>query len=320
MRRVVTDLKELRRGVVQLFENDAAQEEAASYALAESARRFSKNTKEVVDDKLSFSATLMRAGEVSAANRLLEEVETEVRTEEAALIETVNEVKVAQSLRRERITRLRLARLVAVAAVGATLLTFSAAGMAIAGFLRDRAEASRQLENRDAVRLAFGNPAAATGHIDRNELRGVRIGDVRVMLTESQFARLKEITGGGAIDQDGLQELLNLLPQPLADRLQEAIIVAQAEVEDVGTKVDAVEVNLAKVERRQRRQARAARQASEAEADEAQPDEEEQPTPDPTPSDNEDEESSSNQEEEGGDSKPKDEEGESGPPPLPINP
>ena len=140
IKRAIGDLRELHQSVVELFDDDRTAEAEASFQITRSAQRFSKNTKEVVDDKLSFSATLMRAGEVQAANRLLAEVEHEVREEEAALIETVNEVKVAQSLRRERVTRLRLAKMLAVATIGSALLTFSAAGMAVAGFLRDRAE------------------------------------------------------------------------------------------------------------------------------------------------------------------------------------
>src|SRR5687768_14689721 len=82
------------------------QDRADSLELAVSARRFSRRTQAVLDDKLSFSATLMRAGEVEAANRLLAEVGEEVLTEEVALLERVNEVKAARSVGgRDRVTR-----------------------------------------------------------------------------------------------------------------------------------------------------------------------------------------------------------------------
>ena len=322
MRSVLSDLRELRRGVSELFENDPAQEEAASYALAASARRFSQNTKEVVDDKLSFSATLMRAGEVSAANRLLEEVSNEVRSEEAALIETVNEVKVAQTMRRERITRLRLARMVAVATLGASLLTFSAAGMAIAGFFRDRAAAeSRDLNELTAAELAATSDGLAGGSNARSKkMRRLLIGDVRLMLTKSQFQRLKELTGGGSIDEDGLASLLTLLPQPLADTIEEAMTVAKAEADEIAPSIDAVALEAPRVDRKKRRAARAARAAAAEEKNEAA---EEQPEEQPSPSPSEPEENGSTGEEEGGDeeSKEPEEEGDTGPPsPLPIRP
>ncbi|MGH2806011.1 MAG: hypothetical protein ACRDKT_01925 [Actinomycetota bacterium] len=312
IKRVVKDLRDLRRGVSELFEQDTAAEEEASYQLAASARRFSQKSKEVVDDKLSFSATLMRAGEVQAANRLLEEVHDQVRTEEAALIENINEVKVAQTMRRERVTRLRLARMLAVATIGTALLTFSAAGMAIANFLRDRADQSRELVQSDAVRLATTDaPAAASGHINRKKLRGLRIGDVKVMLTKAELARLKELTGGGQLDEAGLEELLNSLPQPLADRIAEAITVAQTEVEAAAAEVEDV-VAAQRIERKRRRAARAAAEAKESEQQE-QPGTE--PSPSPSPS-----ESPSDGDEEGGDTSKDKEEGDTGGPPLPIKP
>jgi hypothetical protein len=321
-KRVVHDLRDLRKGVSELFEQDTTAEEEASYQLAASARRFSQKSKEVVDDKLSFSATLMRAGEVQAANRLLEEVHDQVLSEEAALIESVNEVKVAQSMRRERITRLRLARMLAVATIGTALLTFSAAGMAVANFLRDRQQQSRDLIQTDAVRLAnTDGPAAATGHINRKKLRGLRIGDVKVMLTKAEMAQIKELTGGGDLDEAGLEDLLNALPQPLAERIAEAITVAQTEVDEVGDDLAAI---AAAQERRKRRAAKAAAasQASEAK-DSEQQEQPADPEPSPTPSESSDEEPSQEptngggEGEEGGDTSAEEEEGDTGGPPLP---
>src|SRR5688572_22772693 len=128
--RMARDLRDLYRGFVELLSvpEDSAE---ASYEIAKSARRFTTNAQAAVDDKLNFSATLMRAGEVEAANRLLKEFHDDVREEEVALIERVNEVKAAEAVRREGLTRTRLARLLAVAVVGSGLLSFSAAGMAL---------------------------------------------------------------------------------------------------------------------------------------------------------------------------------------------
>ena len=181
IKRAMGDLRELHQSVVELFDDDRTAEAEASLQIARSAQRFSQNTKEVVDDKLSFSATLMRAGEVQAANRLLAEVEHEVREEEAALIETVNEVKVAQSLRRERVTRLRLAKMLAVATIGSALLTFSAAGMAVAGFLRDRAEEVSRPQDETA-RVALASRDKSVGHATtERKSRRLKIGDVKVL-------------------------------------------------------------------------------------------------------------------------------------------
>ena len=304
IKRAIGDLRELHQSVVELFDDDRTAEAEASLQIARSAQRFSHNTKEVVDDKLSFSATLMRAGEVDAANRLLAEVEHEVREEEAALIETVNEVKVAQSMRRERVTRLRLARMLAVASLGAALLTFSAAGMAVAGFLRDRAEAvSRPHDGGgDGSQNARGRKVAASVK-ERNTMRRLRIGDVDLLLTKSQFKTLKALTGGAAIDTSGLHALLSSLPDPLADRIEEAITVAEAQVESTETEVEQVAAAVDRTMLRKKRAAkRAAAEAREEEAAAAEEAEEEAtPEPTPSPEDNDEESGSSGEEEEGGD-------------------
>ena len=319
IKRAMGDLRELRQSVVELFDDDRTAEAEASLQITKSAQRFSHNTKEVVDDKLSFSATLMRAGEVQAANRLLAEVEHEVREEEAALIETVNEVKVAQSMRRERVTRLRLAKMLAVATLGSALLTFSAAGMAVAGFLRDRAQASSGPNEGTAIAGSAAQVEAMALARSDGKSRRLRIGDVKVLLTKNQFKALKELTGGGGIDSEGLEDLLNALPATLANRIQEAISVAEAEVAAANAKVEAV---LAAPEKSVLRKKRAARKAAAAQQQEAAP--EEEATPEPTPS-NQDEKKNDEEsapEDDGGDTggTPEEEEGGDGGPPLPIDP
>jgi hypothetical protein len=146
--RFARDLKDLRGTYRDLAAEAARAEDEASYKLTVTARGFARRSRKVVDDKLNFSATLMRAGEVQAANRLLDEVQTEVRTEEAALMEQVHEAKVAQAVRKDRLTRLRFVRMVAVAVMGSMLMAVSAAGMAAVSYIDSR--------ERDTVRETKG--------------------------------------------------------------------------------------------------------------------------------------------------------------------
>ena len=316
IRRALGDLRELQQSVVELFDDDRAAEAEASLQIAKSAQRFSKNTKEVVDDKLSFSATLMRAGEVQAANRLLAEVEHEVREEEAALIETVNEVKVAQSMRRERVTRLRLARMLAVATLGSALLTFSAAGMAVAGFFKDRSEAISRPNDETNARVAMKRKAAAIEPRD-GKLRRLRIGEVKVLLTKQQMKTWREITGGGSVDADGLEELLQVLPGALASQIEQAITVAETEVAEAETEVETI---IAAPEKSLERRKRAAKKGA-AEAQQEQAPDEEGSTPEPSPSDDQQKGSGGSGDEGGDSSEGSGEEGEGdGGPPLPIEP
>src|SRR5918996_5602456 len=187
LRTFLEDFRDLRYSVRDLMADQTEAEEAATNAIVTCASRFSRHSKRVVDDKLSFSATLMRAGEVDAANRLLSEVEREVRAEEVALIETVNEVKVAQSARRDRITRLRLARTLAAATLSAGILTVSAAGMAVAGFLQDRAEATSAAPSARALETNAVANAPRTTDSPKPKLRVKRIAGVKVMLTPEEF-------------------------------------------------------------------------------------------------------------------------------------
>ena len=312
IKRALGDFKELRDSVVELFDDDRSAEAEASLRITRSAQRFTKNTKEVVDDKLSFSATLMRAGEVQAANRLLAEVEHDVREEEAALMESVNEVKVAQSLRRARVTRLRLARMLAVAALGSAVLSFSAAGMAVAGFLRDRAEAISR-PNTDGESSIAAAEMRSGKNVATTTMRRLRIGKVDLLLTKSQYARLKALGGGGSSSIDELEDLLNALPDPLAHQIQEAITVAEGEVAEAETNTTDL---VAQVSKEAVRKKRAAKKAA-AEAQEETKEEEAEPTPKPSPSDD-DKDQQSNEEE--GDSGSQEKEGDGGPPLPPIKP
>jgi hypothetical protein len=233
LRSFFDDMDEMRRDLAELLAADTAEERAASRQIAESASGFSQRARAVVDDKLSFSATLMRAGEVSAAARLLAEVEETVRNEEVALIETVNEVKVAQAVRRGRITRLRLARSLAAAMLGACVLAFSAVGMAVAGVFQDRDErvafADLGGKRSDPARKTRSD---GTSRPPGRLVRKLQIGDVKLVLTQDEFRRLTALAGED-FDESALTDVLALLQGALAEKVEEAIAIANEAVDDV---------------------------------------------------------------------------------------
>ncbi|HJR46453.1 MAG TPA: hypothetical protein VJ927_12705 [Actinomycetota bacterium] len=304
---LVTDIREVQRNLSELLAEDTAEERAASLEIAESASRFSRRTRQVVDDKLSFSATLMRAGEVTAATRLLAEVEEEVRNEEVALIETVNEVKVAQAVRRGRITRLRLARSLAAAMLGASLLAFSAVGMAVAGAFDDGANetALAPLEIASRARASDRDRVPVSPSV-RRLIRRLSIGGVNLVLTEKQYRRLSALTGG-TVNEAGLTDVVGLLNGALADKVQEVIDVAAATV-DTTTSTLAVEP-VPEVRRVERTKKKAERSADDTQpADQPGDDDDPAPQPDPDP-----EPEPSPSEEEGDESGESEGEGETGP-------
>lgn len=292
---LVTDIREVQRNLSELLAEDTVEEQAASLEIAQSASRFSRHARQVVDDKLSFSATLMRAGEVSAATRLLAEVEEEVRNEEVALIETVNEVKVAQAVRRGRITRLRLARSLAAAMLGASLLAFSAVGMAVAGALNEdgteAALAPLEVSTRSrAVRSDDGGVSPAVSRL----IRRLRIGGVHLVLTQKQYQRLSALTGG-EVDQAGLSDVVGLLNGALADKVQEVIDVASTTVDTASSSLAVDEAPVLRKVQRVKKKAAGTAEASEEETEPAEqpadePAPEPEPEPEPSPSETDDKE------------------------------
>jgi hypothetical protein len=227
LRRIAADLREVQSNLSELLSENTAEEKAASKQLADSARRFSRRTRAVVDDKLTFSATLMRAGEVNAAKRLLQEVTDEVRSEEAALIEVVNEVKVAGTIRRERITRIRLARTLVAALLGMSLLAFSAVGMAVAGVFHNREAETRFAHYEGGLR--HRGHALRLAATDATSMRRLKIADVNLLVTASQFRRIIQLTDGSVEDQT-LGDLMSFLPESLAQKIQDAIDTANEAV------------------------------------------------------------------------------------------
>lgn len=291
--RLIRDLREVTGTLKELVADDERSEEDAKLELAVSTQRFSQETREVVDDKLSFSATLMRAGEVDAAKRLLMEVEAEVRENEAALVEQVNEVKVARAARRERITRMRLARSLAVAMLGAAVMATSAAGMAFASFLEDRAQTQEAAAARSAAVRAgsagrAGAPAAAnpgrTRKVEKVQFRGVE-----KALTAQALAAYEQLRSGD-LEAGEMEQLLSLLPPELADTMRDALTTATVTEKAVKDTVTAL-VDRPSARARARAAAKAdERQAKEDPAEQEPKQQEEEPTPEPSPSGNGEEE------------------------------
>ena len=283
--RLMGDLTQLRREARELSSESTSEEEKAKYELTASARRFSRRTKRVVDDKLSFSATLMRAGEVHAANRLLEEVELDVRTEEAALIEKMNEVKVARATTRERMTRVRLTRMLAVSVAGSLLMGFSALGMAAAGFVEER-EQDQIRRNAAAQRRALEaggkrGAAAKLKTLDRDVRKVLLAGDVPVgalnSLTAAEIRQLGVLTQG-AVDVGALQSfLVRVLPTPdLAFQVVERLAGRVDKTASAATQAASVDIAAPRVKRK------AQRAANDAQTQESADEPEPSPSPEQT--------------------------------------
>lgn len=281
----IKDLREVTGALKELVADDARHEEDAKLELAVSAQRFSQETRDVVDDKLTFSATLMRAGEVDAAKRLLAEVEAEVRDNEIALIEQVNEVKVVRAARRERITRMRLVRSLAVAMLGAAVMATSAAGMAFASFLEDRARAEevaaqRQERRRDFAGGTRGQGGASVKPGRHTRTAKVALGGVHAALTPRALAAYEQLKSGD-VDAGEIEDLLSLLPQDLADTMRGVLSTAQVAEDTVNDVVPALAGRASA-----KRKAAKAKQAAADEAEKQEPAAEEpkeEPTPEPDP-------------------------------------
>jgi hypothetical protein len=272
--RPVRALRELDRQLDELSAADRAAREWARFELAKSASRYTRQTKRVVDETMTLSATMMRAGEVEEANRLIEEAEREVRTEEAALIETVNEVKAAGASRRRQISRLRLVKSVATAFLSGSMFIFSAFGVVLA----------RQFTNDDPVihgqeTDVAAQPAPEIGSAKR-VVRSVEIAPgVRLELTRSELKEFSKLAA--TADRAGLLAFLeDRLPKDLVAHVQEVLLAAVAEV----TGDDAVQTTsrvLAAVEEQAEKSEEEA--PSEAEASDPEGEAETEPQPEPTP-------------------------------------
>jgi hypothetical protein len=236
MGRLSRDLADLRRAASELFA-PVPDDETARFDLALSARTFSRRTKRMIDDKLTFTASLMRAGEVQAAHEVLAEVERDVLDEEAALFEQINEVRAAQAVRRQHMTRLRLARTMAVALIGSVFMGASAVAMTVARTIEER---DRPDEAQIALPVGGGQATEAYMTDLRNERSRRVSGSMQRMLrklTPSQLLAYRQIVSG-ALDPSELPALLAQLP----DEVQQVLAVSvQAGTDEVADDVLATE-------------------------------------------------------------------------------
>jgi hypothetical protein len=223
--RPLDELRRLQRNLRELRRADAAAEESARFELTQSTRHFSRKTQKVLDDTMALSATLMRAGEVEEAKLLIAEVEREVREEQAALHEAMNEVNIERSTRRRKIYRLKLVRMLAAMVAGASVMALSIGGIGLASlFLHDKDSAGRAHDT--AVNVASRQ--------DHGRKR-VKIAGVVVKLTPRQLATFNDISSGSSVNNVEMQQLLTaVLPQVpvgLVGQVQSAIVGTVATVQ-----------------------------------------------------------------------------------------
>lgn len=213
-------LRELDRQLDELSEADRNAEEWARLELTRSASTFSRETKRVMDDTVSLSATLLRAGEVEEASRLMAVIEQEVKTEEAALIETVNEVKAAGAVRRRRMARLKLVKAVATAALSGSMFMLSAAGVVVA----------RGLTAEDGAVAVPGLPESSEADtVAAADTRRVTVAPgIKLSLTPAEVKELSQLTAD--LDAEGLREFLaGIVPSKMLDEVHDALLEAVAE-------------------------------------------------------------------------------------------
>lgn len=279
LQRVLREMREIGRAMA---DPDTAppNDEIDGFELAASARTFSNATREIVDDKLSFSAALMRAGEVDEANRILAEVEHEVRNEEAVLLEKMNEVSARRAVGRAYMTRNRLVRLLATAMVGAGLLGMSAMGMAVAGMFDERDRV--RPEGRRGAQVAD-----AAG--PRPSKKKVMLGDVALKLSKKDLRTLRALTTG-TVDAATLEHFLSTdldLPANVVDEALATVFSLAAPVVDRVEKVlptvtPDVEIDVAVIEEAQKKAEKTAEKPSEP-AEPAEKEAEPSPSPDDSP-------------------------------------
>jgi hypothetical protein len=218
IKRLLGAIRELRRDYARA--SDA--EEAARYQLTRSARRFARRT-QASTDKLTFSAALMRAGEVGAASRMVEDLERDVKAEEAALMEQMNEVKLARAVRREKMARMRLTIALASALLGAGLLSLSAAALAVGSFIAERHGSGPVGAQSGPGRAPpSGAPiTTSTSHArqftESSDIVVRLIAGGKVVMSPAQFRRYNELVSSRASEEDFESFLARLLPGDRAE-------------------------------------------------------------------------------------------------------
>lgn len=193
----------------------------ASYDLAVTTHRFSKRAQAVVDDKLSLSATLMRAGEVDEARRLLAEAEEDLRSEEESLLHQIEELGNYRSmhkprvvvLERDRMSRSSLMRTLAVAVASSAVVALATMGGAVIGLFEQDPGTGRV--NVAPAGGGDDDDASARMITTARATRSVvvRINGVRVVLSRSEWRALKRAQRSG--DDKAVTDLLGVIAPEL---------------------------------------------------------------------------------------------------------
>lgn len=264
----------LNRSTRLVRRHGASNHSSERMELTASACRFARGTSELVDDKLTFSATLMRAGEVDAARRLLAEVEQEVGLEKDMLMRRVNEV--TEKVNRKRGARRRLASLAAVSVLGALAVTSSTIGMAVGLFSASDSRESGPGAPATAHSRARNTPSETRppilAYFDSGE---VRIGGVKVVLRGRALKAFRELKSeSGASDPAQVRALLGLLPRDVREVI---------EASGVDTVTDALSAAIERARRKAGRDPKSSRHDEPAAPAREAPDEAETPD-DPKPS------------------------------------
>jgi hypothetical protein len=214
----VISLRDREPRVIRLDEREGDSQ--AAYDLAVTTHRFSKRAQAMVDDKLSLSAALMRAGEVDEARRLLAEAEEDLRSEEDALLRQIEELgnfrdmhrQKVVVIERDRISRSSLMRTLAVAVAFSAVVAVATMGGAVIGLFEQRpqikgVQIEPTIDNADISRSRSISPAAAKRGIT------VRINGIRVVLTRAEWRALKRAQRSG--DDEAVTDLLGTIAPEL---------------------------------------------------------------------------------------------------------
>ncbi|MQA99049.1 MAG: hypothetical protein GEU78_01940 [Actinobacteria bacterium] len=201
----------------------------ASHDLAVTTHRFSKRAQAVVDDKLTLSATLMRAGEVDEARRLLAEAERDLRSEEAALLRKVEELAGNRAmhrprvvvLERHRMSRSSLMRTLAVTIAGSVVVALAMMGGAVIGLFEQRPRTGRVEVDR-TIDVQPGSSTRAPDTAGASRGVAVRINGVRVLLTRWEWRALKRAQRSG--DDQAVSDLLEVIAPELSASAPEAVV------------------------------------------------------------------------------------------------
>ena len=205
----VASLLERKPRVIRLDEKVGDSE--AAYDLAVTTHRFSQRARAMVDDKLSTSAALMRAGEVAEAQRLLAEAEEDLRAEETELMRQVEELESFRSLHKPRVvviehpTRASLFRALTVGAAASVVIAMATMGGAVIGLFEPNSPIRRvtipQIDRVEGQAARTIQSAAARRGVS------VLINGVEVVLTRAEWRALKKAQRDG--DEEALNDLLS---------------------------------------------------------------------------------------------------------------